>query len=221
MKKKALLRCGLVMGALAVLLCLFWAISGGFVWDRSAEWHGSSLDWNGCIYVPCHGEYHEGKTIAKTKDGWEVNEVKEDDSHTFIVVRSFLDQYLYVKEDYVIPTQGEVTAVVWDNNKITDAAFCSAVSELAAGAETDFDYETGGIDTLSDGQCMKSLYFCYDGCPVGTQYMGYMGTLDDQWVITTYISPDQRNPDGSPKPYQVSCSVIPEEAVEIISSYWK
>ena len=36
-----------------------------------------------------------------------INEVKEDPTHTFIVLRSFLDQWLLVQEDYVIPSNSD------------------------------------------------------------------------------------------------------------------
>lgn len=79
------------------------AISDILVSDHSAEWRGQdTIYWDGSYYdycgAPC--EYREGKTIAKTSDcDWDINEVEGDPSHTYIVVRSFLDQYLFVKRD--------------------------------------------------------------------------------------------------------------------------
>lgn len=76
------------------------AVSGLLVSDHSAEWRGQdTIYWNGSYYDACSGDYREGKTIAKTTDGWDINEIEGDPSHTYIVARSFLDQYLFVKRD--------------------------------------------------------------------------------------------------------------------------
>ena len=73
--------------------------------NYSAESRGNDIYWDGHLYVECGdsefgGEYHEGKTLARTSDGWDINEVEEDTSHIFIVKRSFLDNYLCVRVDY-------------------------------------------------------------------------------------------------------------------------
>lgn len=98
MKKKALLAIAIFLAITAAALLLLFT-NGIIVFDHSGQRRGEGVFWNGSMYILCSGEYSEGKTIAKTEDGWRINEVKEDDSHTFIVMRSFLDQYLLVKED--------------------------------------------------------------------------------------------------------------------------
>ena len=86
-----------------------------------------------------------------------------------------------------------------------------ALAKIEAEKTTSFTYETDGIFALTDNQHMRRLYFAYDNCPIATNYKGYMGKVNGAWVITTYISHDTRNEDGSPKPYSVGCYVIPEE----------
>lgn len=89
-----------VLAALAAAV-LFWLFSSGvIVFDHSGERRGEgSLYWNGCVYVPASGDYDEGRTIAKTTDGWQINEVEGDPEHIYVVLRSFLDDYLLVRED--------------------------------------------------------------------------------------------------------------------------
>ena len=41
-----------------------------------------------------------------TTIGLRINEIAEDPTHTFIVLRSFMDQWLLVREDYIIPADG-------------------------------------------------------------------------------------------------------------------
>ena len=31
---------------------------------------------------------------------------------------------------------------------------------------------------------MRLLYAGYEGCPVATEYIGYMGTIDGHWYLT-------------------------------------
>ena len=141
MKKKTLFAV-LITFAITVAVLLFLFANGIIVFDHSAQRRGEGVYWKGSLYVPCSGEYSEGKTIAKTEDGWHINEVKEDPSHTFIVLRSFLDQSLLVKEDYQIPTEGSVTSAVWGKRKITDEEFLKTISELISQATSDYSYET-------------------------------------------------------------------------------
>ena len=219
MIKKRVLPLALI-GLVIVFLVVLFIVNGGIVLDHSGERRGEqALYWNDTLYVPCSGEYSEGKTIAKTTDGWQINEVIEDDTHTFIVLRSFLDQYLLVKEDYKIPTSGAMTIAVWNGKNIYDENFHVTLSKILEQATTDFEYETDGIFQLTDNQKMYSLYVGYEGCPVATTPIGYMGQVNGTWCITTQISDDRYNADGSPKPYKVSCYSIPQEYIEVLEQY--
>ena len=180
------------------------------------------MEWNGKSYSYISGEYTLGKHIAKSKDGWYISEIKEDPSHNFVVASSFLDHRFLVADDYNIPTSGEITTVSWGfRNYITDREFLNAISEIDSQKITSFDYETEAIFVVTDNQRMKELCFAYENCPVPTNYNGYMGKIDDKWVITTYISPDQENADGSRKKYLVSCYSIPDKYSNILEKYFK
>ena len=205
--------------AVAVLLLLF--ANGIIVLDHSAQRRGEGVYWQGSLYVPCSGEYSEGKTIAKTGDGWHINEVKEDPSHTFIVLRSFLDQSLLVKEDYQVPAKGSITSAVWGNQKITDEEFLTTISKLISQATSDYSYETEGIFQSTEGQQMRYLCVAFENCPVATQNLGYLGTIGGTWYITTEISSEQYNEDGSPKAYTVWCYTIPSEYIPTLEKYLK
>ena len=212
MKKKTLFAV-LITFAITVAVLLFLFANGIIVFDHSAQRRGEGVYWKGSLYVPCSGEYSEGKTIAKTEDGWHINEVKEDPSHTFIVLRSFLDQSLLVKEDYQIPTEGSVTSAVWGKRKITDEEFLKTISELISQATSDYSYETEGIFQSTEGQQMRYLCVAFDNCPVAT--------IGGVWYITTEISSDQYNEDGSPKAYTVWCYTIPSEYIPTLEKYLK
>lgn len=83
---KAKMLIGIVVAMATLLVFLF--ANGIIVFDHSGVRRGEGVYWNDILYVPASGEYSEGKTIAKTNDGWQINKVEEDDTHTFIVMRS-------------------------------------------------------------------------------------------------------------------------------------
>ena len=98
----------LIFFSVIVAIGIFLFASGILVLDHSAQrGFENSVTWGGHTYVEySYSGYHEGKTIAKTTDGLRINEIDEDPTHTFIVLRSFLDQWLLVREDYSIPSDG-------------------------------------------------------------------------------------------------------------------
>lgn len=198
-----------IVVAMAMLLAFLFA-NGIIVFDHSGVRRGEGVYWNDVLYVPASGEYSEGKTIAKTNDGWQINEVEEDDTHTFIVMRSFLDQSLLVREDYDIPKSGEITALFWNGKAIADEEFIRAVTEILARVEANFEYFTDGIFQLKDNQHMRLLCAGYDGCPIATEYIGYMGTVDGTWYLTV----GQPVSEGA-----ITCYAIPEMYIDILSRY--
>lgn len=218
MIKKLLPFVGILVAAILIFVVLI--AKSVIVFDHSGERRGEGVYWNNVLYLPCSGEYTEGKTIAKTNDGLRINQVEEDTTHTFIVLRSFLDQYLLVREDYGIPTTGKISTVFWNREFINDKIFFTALSEIIETATTDFEYETDGIFQLKDNQKMRSLYVGYDDCPIATSYIGYMGKVNGTWYITTVISDDRYNDDGSPKLHKVSCYTIPNKYIEILERYF-
>ena len=72
--KKAKTFIALVLGL--ILGFGFLLAKGYIVFDHSGVRRGEGVYWNDVLYVPASGEYGEGKTIAKTNDGWQINEVK-------------------------------------------------------------------------------------------------------------------------------------------------
>ncbi len=209
----------LIIFAVAVKIILTVWDSGVFLYDHSAKICLEYVSWNGKEYSNIGGVYTEGRTLARGKDGWKIKMVEEDPSHTFIVARGFLDQALLVSDDYDVPASGTLTAVSWNGVYITDSLFLDAVSKIDAEKMTSFTYQTDGIYIIKENQYMNELYFAYENCPVATNYKGYMGKVNGEWVITTYISEDTRNYNGSPKSYPVSCYRIPSEYWDILSEY--
>jgi len=211
-------------------ILLFWAVvllaavvvflaKGWWVLDHSGQTRGEGLVWKGVTYIPGSGAYSEGKTIAKTRDGWHINRVEEDPSHTFLVLRSFLEQWLVVREDYRIPTSGEITAVHWKRKQITDPLLLQTVTQMLAEAEPEIYYETDHIFRLSDDQDTSLLRAAYEGCPIATEDIGHLGVVDGQWIFATDIQTTSFRANGEPEQYLVSCYIIPDEQATILERY--
>ena len=53
-----------------------------------------------------------------------------DPTETFIVYRSFLDNALYVREDFKISTEGRITKLSWGYKIFTDKDLCDTISKI-------------------------------------------------------------------------------------------
>lgn len=220
---KKISKSNIVLFCLAVFIVLL-LITGVVVWcaqDHSAVVFIEGVRWQGRSYSYTAGKYTEGETIAWGQDGWEVNEVEQDPSHTFIVVRSFLDQHLCVADDYTIPTSGKVTMAAWNNwDFIYDEEFLNVVSEIVESRESSFIYETGriGITALSENQRMKALALAYEGCPVATEHQGYMGKLNGKWVLAVRIPGNEDDLTNRTDKYD--CYAIPDKYADVLAKYF-
>ena len=210
--RKLMIWFGCIVVALVAIFALMVA-NGIIVFDHSAErGFENSIKWKGVTYMPVSGKYKEGKTIAKTKDGFQINEVEGDDSHTFLVMRSFLDQWLVVREDYVIPISGKITKASWGLRFIEDEDFLTAVEEIVEKATADFVYDNSENDIYQykGDNVMRELLVAYEGCPVPTNYVAYMGLSDGRWCITI----------GDYVKEKIDCYYIPDEYIPILEKYF-
>ena len=57
---------------------------------------------------------------------------------------------------------------------------------------------------------MRELVVAYEGCPVPTNNLGYMGTIDGKWCITV----------GNHQKDKIDCYYILEEYIPNLEKYW-
>ena len=206
----------IILGCIAVVVVTVFGLmvaNGIIVFDHSAEHiFENDIKWKGVNYYNVYGKYREGKTIAKTNDGFHICEIEGDDSHTFVGLRSFLDNWLLVREDYVIPIGGEITRVCWNLNFIEDEEFLVAIADILEQRTPEFVYDNskGDIYQYKGDDVMRELVVAYEDCPVPTNYMGYMGTIDGRWCITV----------GNYQKDKIDCWYIPEKYTEVLEKYW-
>lgn len=123
----------------------------------------------------------EGKTVAKAGNT-KINAIPEDKSHTFLVARSFLDNYAIVKESYVIPTSGKAGVAYYGRERITDGEKWGLVQSILGGEyKGSFVIKTN--DRFDIANATESIYVGYEDCPVGTDWLGYMGNINGHLVF--------------------------------------
>ncbi len=209
----------LIVSLAIIILVAFISIPKLLVTDRSAVSYGNGIIWNDVKYIPTSaGGYHEKKTVAKTSDGWNVVEIKEDPSHTFIVQRSFLDNYLLVDESYVIPKSGKITSATWNDISVNGENFLTAISEILENAEADFYFELGELREIYSKTEIRPLYIGYEDCPLSTEFAGYIGIIDNKWCITTERT-NITDDSGAVLKCRIFCYEIPEEYYGVLEKY--
>ena len=184
--------------------------------DHSAKFvFEETIYWKNATYHRASGVgYKVGRTVAMAGNH-SISLVKGDKSRSFIFVSSpLIGSDLYVRGDYIIPRYGQITAVFWDYYKITDIEFINAISEICQNNENSFEYHGEGLFILSETQRMKRVYLQYENCPVATDYVGFIGKLNDNWVMAN----EGRNTDGV---YTVFCRIIPSSYISILEKYFK
>lgn len=152
-----------------------------------------------------------GKTIGKADD-WKINEIKEDKEHNFLEVRSFLDNFYVVKKSYNIPTQGSINVVYIDKHRYTNNENLKNTIQFLLNTEISDGFE---IKTDNIYYYAESIYIGYENCPVGTEYIGMIGYINDELV---YIKPTERlhASDGSFAKQTYYCYIIPGQYKTIL-----
>ncbi len=204
----------LCLAVLAAIAAAYLLSRGVIVFDHSAQRAGEGFRWKGELYIPASAaDYTEGKTIAKTTDNWKLNIVEEDESHTFMVMRSVLDQWLCVRKDYEMPDGGTVTAVYIDGKKIDDAELAAAAQYMLENFTPERDYAAETIRHDTETQQMRDISYCFEGCPVGIdKNLDHIGRIEGQWVLAR-----RAGESNGLRTYKL-CAV-PEEYTDILEKY--
>lgn len=195
----------------AVVLFVLIRVVGCAVRWTTARFEGTKLIIGGVTYVHKEFNYAEaGRTIAYV-NGWTVSTIQEDPSRTFLRVSSFLDGYGYMREDYEIPTEGEITVVYLDGRyRYTNRQLCEKIAELRENPPE----ETFTICTDSIYRYAESVSVGYEGCPIATQFVGYLGYINERWV---FIPPAEiRYENGGYVEREFVCHVLPEKYAEML-----
>lgn len=215
---------------LVAIVALMFTACSVFSVDKNASFHCGTgeLIWNDTRYVDAGilGTGPSKKVLARVPDHAVVHELAEDPSHTFLMVRHGGNTYYAVREDYVVPTEGDITAFVWgDTQYVTDEAACNALQEVVATADTmpTFYFETDNLYQYDgDAQRIKTMYVAYEGCPAATDFVGHIGKVNGKTVyITEGTETSATHRGGGPATIPIKCHEIPEPLATTIASRLK
>ncbi|MGL4538270.1 MAG: hypothetical protein ACRCUD_04115 [Cetobacterium sp.] len=183
------------------------------------EIFGDTIHWKGNTYTISQGGHKEGERIAKG-DGFSLFSTG-DPTEIFIVYRSFLDNALYVKEDFKIPTEGKITKLSWGYKIFTDKELCDTISKILEeikNLEINRYESEDPLFRLKPGLVMRNLYVAYEDTYVPTKYKGEIGVINGKWAITT--STEEEIQKGIVI-YKANYVFIPENYVNVLEDYLK
>lgn len=204
---------------LLVILLVFAVIVGFaaysyFSVDRSGRLTGDGLFFQGEYYEICVFQFTgEGKTIG-VADSWKINEIPEDPDHNFLGLRSFLDNFYVAKKTYKIPESGKINVVYIDHERYDGAEFGDAVKFLKNGGITgSFDFKTNNIEHY-----VKRVYVGYEDCPVGTEYLGMVGYIENKFV---FIKPTKTiyKENGAREDQTYTCYPVPKQYERVFEKF--
>lgn len=100
--------------------------------------------------------------------------------------------------------------------KITDVKFCEAISSSIDTPKKTVDIELEDKDFYNC--CKYQMFFYYQGGPVDSCSKGWIGKIDEEYVIVNY-GKHLKNEDNSDTKRNYVCKTIPDEYIEIIEKY--
>ncbi|MBQ3099488.1 MAG: hypothetical protein IJC50_00710 [Clostridia bacterium] len=196
--------------------------------DRSAQeshnHYNHTITWKGKIYKLCDYDfiydvkYNRGKAVTQCSEcGNVLYEISGDSNHDFLVDPCFNERDdLYVSEDYVIPTEGEITAVYVNGRKVTNKKLLDAIEKMYSADDSDFFLYDVEENFYHDHNIFaKKVNLSYEDCPVGSEYKGYIGKVDGKWCYFHDYPGFRVNQKET-----IPCFEIDEELIPIIDKYF-
>lgn len=167
-----------------IVLCLLvFGVVSYFSVDRTAKYVGEGdflIKGERYVSYPV-GYTDEGRTVAKA-DNFDIMEIPEDEDRNFLAVRSFLDNWTIVKESYEIPDSGKLNVAYCEYERIADGEKLHMVqSILDDDFQGSFVIKTDAESEINNAT--KSIYVGYEDCPVGTEWIGAIGNINDRLVF--------------------------------------
>jgi len=234
--KKFKLSMMIIILALVILISLAVVMTVGYLKyegiippkDRSAlhshELSTHTITWKGKKYRLCDEnfyydvKYDRGKAITQCSECKDLlYEVSGDVDHHFLIDPCFNERdSLYVSEDYVLPKEGELTAVYVNGRKITNKKLLDAIEKLYSSDDGDFFlYKVKESFNRDQNIFAKKVNLSYEGCPIGSDYKGYIGKVDGKWCYF-HDYPKYR----VALKETIPCFEIDEELIAIIDKYF-
>ena len=152
--------------------------------ENKADFEQGFLIFNGEKYIETDGIYVESNHKLCKVDEYTVYSIEGDENHNYVVVRSFLDNYLYVKEDFLSEESKIVSVCIGYNSNAysDDEMLIKTITGILAKEQNLLE------DDNTMEQCRKegiSVSVKYDNDVVG-HIIGYLLTYNGQNMFYNY-----------------------------------
>ncbi len=152
--------------------------------ENKADFEQGFLIFNGEKYIETDGIYVESNHKLCKVDEYTIYSIDGDENYNYVVVRSFLDNYLYVKEDFLSEESKIVSVCIGYNSKAysDDEMLIKTITGILAKEQNLLE------DDNTMEQCRKegiSVSVKYDNDVVG-HIIGYLLTYNGQNMFYNY-----------------------------------
>ncbi len=152
--------------------------------ENKADFEQGFLIFNGEKYIETDGIYVESNHKLCKVDEYTIYSIDGDENYNYVVVRSFLDNYLYVKEDFLSEESKIVSVCIGYNSNAysDDEMLIKTITGILAKEQNLLE------DDNTMEQCRKegiSVSVKYDNDVVG-HIIGYLLTYNGQNMFYNY-----------------------------------
>ena len=152
--------------------------------ENKADFEQGFLIFNGEKYIETDGIYVESNHKLCKVDEYTIYSIDGDENYNYVVVRSFLDNYLYVKEDFLSEESKIVSVCIGYNSNAysDDEILIKTITGILAKEQNLLE------DDNTMEQCRKegiSVSVKYDNDVVG-HIIGYLLTYNGQNMFYNY-----------------------------------
>ncbi len=152
--------------------------------ENKADFEQGFLIFNGEKYIETDGIYVESNHKLCKADEYTIYSIDGDENYNYVVVRSFLDNYLYVKEDFLSEESKIVSVCIGYNSNAysDDEMLIKTITGILAKEQNLLE------DDNTMEQCRKegiSVSVKYDNDVVG-HIIGYLLTYNGQNMFYNY-----------------------------------
>ncbi|WP_423808305.1 hypothetical protein OUO06_20235 (plasmid) [Photobacterium damselae] len=203
----------ILMGLIVVLLfCLFLGVNpiASITADRSATFYGEQVTWNDITFTMFGEHYtqpHTYELLSYTQDGATIDGFNNDPNYTYIMVSSFLDNYVLVRSDYKKIDRGVVTAIALRGNyvKLTDDRL--KIKDILFKTKTESNRYKCTLDNSND---LNKVEYSYNQSLVTDNFYGYITYSKEynRWLYIDKISEDDFNLLYKNKKATIDCYLI-------------
>ncbi len=185
--------------------------------DRSAIHTAEAIHWNNNVYIimadsPAF-DSNEFRFIGVDNADYSLSGVGDGDTINYLYASSFMDNFLFKRENFHPPTSGDMTAIYVNRHRIDESE--SAVKLILELDTKKANEQECTLDSIND---FVRISASFDKSLVEAKRFGYIGFYHGNWVHVQDINNEEYRRLHFNKKTILPCILISEEGVEHIKS---